>query len=68
LELYLPYLKERLAAGVWDTVVLLRELRQRGYSGGGTILKDHLQPLRQAAREVAVRRFETPPVHQAQVD
>jgi len=26
--------------------VLLRELRQRGYSGGYTILNDYLQPLR----------------------
>ena len=48
--------------------MLLRELRGRSYAGGYTILKDWLQPQRNAARVVAVRRFETPPGKQAQVD
>lgn len=68
LDPFQEYIEERLAAGVWNAVVLLRELQQRGYTGGYSILKEHLQPKRQAAREVAVRRFETPPGHQAQVD
>jgi transposase len=49
-------------------VVLLKELKERGYSGGYTLVKDYLQPKRQAAKEVATRRFETPPGQQAQVD
>jgi transposase len=53
---------------VWNAQVLLRELRQQGYTGGYTLVKEYLQPKRQAAREVAVRRFETPPGQQAQVD
>jgi transposase len=61
-------LNERLQAGVWNAQVLLRELRQRDYGGGYTILKEWLQPQRQSARVVAVRRFETPPGKQAQVD
>jgi transposase len=65
---YQAYIDQRLTAGVWNAQVLLRELRDRGYTGGVTILKEYLQPKRQAAREVAVRRFETPPGHQAQVD
>jgi transposase len=48
--------------------VLLRELKERNYTGGYTILKDWLQPQREAAGAVAVRRFETPPGRQAQVD
>jgi len=68
LELFKPYLKERLQAGVWNAQVLLRELRQRNYSGGYTILTDWLRPQRESARVVAVRRFETPPGKQAQVD
>ena len=48
--------------------MLLRELRQRGYGGGYTILTDWLRPQRESARAVAVRRFETPMGHQAQVD
>jgi len=68
LEPFKPYLEERLGAGVWNGQVLLRELRARGYPGGYTILKDWLHPQREAAQTVAVRRFETPPGKQAQVD
>lgn len=68
LEVFKPYLEERLQASVWNAVVLLSELRTRGYAGGYTILKDWLQPQRESARTVAVRRFETPPGKQAQVD
>jgi transposase len=67
LDPFKPYVEGRLKAGVWNAQVLLRELRERGYDGGATILKDYLQPQRRAAREVAVRRFETPPGQQAQV-
>ena len=62
------YLDERLQAGVWNARVLLRELRSRNYTGGYTLLTDWLRPQREAARVVAVRRFETPPGKQAQVD
>ena len=68
LDPFKPYLEERMRAGVWNAQVLLRELRARNYTGGYTILKDWLQPQRSSARAVAVRRFETPPGKQAQVD
>jgi transposase len=68
LEPFKPYLKERLQAGVWNAQVLLRELRKRNYTGGYTLLTDWLRPQRDAASVVAVRRFETPPGKQAQVD
>ncbi|MCZ2075491.1 MAG: IS21 family transposase [Bryobacterales bacterium] len=68
LDRYKPYLEARLKAGVWNGAVLLRELRARDYTGGYTILKDWLQPQRASSRVVAVRRFETPPGRQAQVD
>jgi transposase len=48
--------------------VLLRELRERNYAGGYTILTDSLRPQRSATPAVAVRRFETAPAKQAQVD
>jgi transposase len=48
--------------------VLLRELRERSYRGSYTILTDWLRPQRGSARVVAVRRFETPPGKQGQVD
>ena len=68
LDAFKPYLNERLAAGVWNARVLLRELRERSYEGSYTILADWLRPQRESARVVAVRRFETPPGKQGQVD
>ena len=65
LDAFQPYLQERMLAGVWNARVLLRELRERGYTGGYTLLTDWLRPQREAARSVAVRRFETPPGKQA---
>jgi transposase len=62
------YIEERLTAGVWNAVVLTRELKQRGYKGGYSTVKEYLQPKREAARTAVVRRFETPPGRQAQVD
>src|SRR3974390_3510641 len=68
LEALKPYLEERLGAGVWNARVLLRELRERNYTGSYTILTDWLRPQRSSARVVAVRRFETAPGKQDQVD
>ena len=68
LDAFKPYIEERQKAGVWNAQVLLREVRARGYTGGYTILKDWLQPQRESAQTVAVRRFETPPGKQSQVD
>src|SRR5919109_5192177 len=44
---YAAYVRERVAGGLDNCVVLLRELRARGYAGSYTILKDFVQPLRQ---------------------
>ena len=68
LDSFKAYLEGRLSAGVWNGQVLLRELRGRSYAGGYTLLKDWLKPRRSAAGGVAVRRFETAPGEQAQVD
>lgn len=68
LDAFHGYLEGRLAAGIWNAKVLLREIQERGYTGGYTALKEYLQPQRREAAVVAVRRFETPPGHQAQMD
>jgi transposase len=65
---YEKYLEQRLAAGVWNGRVLLRELQQLGYGGGYTILTDWLRPRRQAGAAAAVMRYETAPGRQGQVD
>ncbi len=56
-------LPERLSA-----VALLRELQERGYAGGITVLREHLARLRPAVAPEPVVRFETEPGQQMQVD
>jgi transposase len=68
LEPFKTYLNQRLQVGVWNAQVLLRELREQNYDGSYTLLTDWLRPQRKEALTVAVRRFETPPGKQAQVD
>jgi len=68
LDPFKGYINERLVAGVWNAVVLLRELKERGYQGRCSTVKEYLQPKREAAQTSAVRRYETPPGRQAQVD
>lgn len=46
---------------------LLGELRRQGYTGGVTLIRRFLHPLRQWVPAVT-GRFETPPAQQAQVD
>jgi transposase len=64
-----PYLRERLATYPALTARrLFREIKERGYSGGYSVVRDRvreIRPARSAAYEV---RFETPPGEQAQVD
>lgn len=57
-----------MAEGVFNAVVLLREIRQLGYTGGVSILKEFMHPLRPVMEPKAVLRFETAPGEQAQAD
>jgi transposase len=68
LDPFQSFIEGKLKAGVWNGVVLHGLLREQGYKGGYTAVKRYLRPLRQEANRVAVRRFETPPGHQGQVD
>jgi transposase len=62
------HVRRRLAAGVENCVVLLRDLRAQGYVGSYSILKDYVRPLRLGRAVKATVRFETKPAEQAQVD
>lgn len=71
LDAFKPYLLERIccAAPHWlPATVLLREIQERGYEGGITILKDFLARHKPQHTQPAVVRFETPPGAQAQID
>jgi len=70
LDAFKTYLCTRIEAARphWiPAVVLLREIRERGYEGGLTQLKDFLAPLKAAPADPVVR-FETSPGEQMQAD
>ena len=67
---FTDYLQTRIAHAQPEWIpatVLLRELRERGYSGGISQLKAWLTPYKQPTEEPVVR-FETPPGQQMQAD
>ena len=68
LDAYTEYIDGRLAEGLDNCVVLLREIVELGCSGGYTILKDYVRPRRRPRQPKATVRFETAPGEQAQVD
>ena len=57
-----------LAEGVWNGVVILRELQAQGYRGQASILRDYIRPMRALRAGKATVRFETPPGKQLQSD
>ena len=68
LDAFHDYLGARLAAFDLPAPVLLRELRARGYTGGLTILRDAMRPLKAEQIRRVTERFETLPGRQAQAD
>jgi transposase len=66
---YEDYLEQRV--GQWPELSgarLLREIRELGYAGGATVLKDFLKQVRPAVTAPFEVRYETPAGQQAQVD
>ncbi len=70
LDPFREYLLGRMVGedAVSNAEVLYDEIREMGYRGGRSILKEFMHPFRALAKEKATVRFETPPGHQAQVD
>lgn len=71
LDAFADYIRERLAAAApgWiPATVVLREIRERGYTGSHSILRAFMAGLRPARAEEAVNRFETAPGQQMQID
>jgi len=68
LDPYKDYIMGRMADGVFNCEILIREIRSRGYEGGITILKEFVSPHRRQFKKEAVRRFETEPGEQGQMD
>jgi len=68
LDTYKSLLHSLMSQGIFNCVVLLERLQGVGYEGGITILKEYVHPFRPARALPAVRRYETPPGKQAQMD
>jgi transposase len=71
LDPFKSYIAERLKAaspGRIPATVLFREIRERGYAGGETRVRQFIRGLRPVPAPEAVIRFETEPGHQMQAD
>lgn len=68
LDPFKPTIDRLLAQGVWNSVVILREIQAAGYAGQGAILRAYIQPKRVLRSSRATVRFETAPAEQLQHD
>ena len=68
LDLYAEHIDRRMAEGLENCVVLLRELRALGYAGSYSTVVEYVKPRRRGRQPEATMRFETAPGEQAQVD
>ena len=68
LDPYKAKVDQLLAEGVWNGVVILREIQAVGYTGGPTILREYIGPKRALRASRATVRFETEPGRQLQSD
>jgi len=68
LDPYKATVDRLLAEGVWNAVVVWREVQALGYTGGPSILRDYIRPKRELRRSRATVRFETKPGEQMQND
>ena len=68
IDAFKPEIDKLIACGVYNCVVILERIQKLGYDGKITILKDYVRPFRPAKKCRAVRRYETEPGYQAQMD
>lgn len=68
LESYKPKIGQLLSEGVWNAMVIPREIQDQGYQGSVTILREYIAPKRALRPSRATVRFETQPGQQMQSD
>lgn len=68
LDPYKPKIKEMMASGIFNCVVIFERIQELGYNGQISILKDYVRPFRPPKQLPAVRRYETEPGRQTQMD
>ncbi|MDY0248011.1 MAG: helix-turn-helix domain-containing protein, partial [Methanosarcina mazei] len=67
LDPYKPYILEKLNEGPYTASRLYREIKEMGFDGGKTIVKDFVREVRPKQGVPAILRYETKPGVQAQV-
>jgi transposase len=68
LDPYKATIDRLLSEGVWNAVVIMRQIQGEGYTGKSTMLRLYIQPKRALRQGRATVRFETPPGRQLQSD
>jgi len=68
LDPFKPLVDEFLREGVWNAMVIFREIQLRGYGGGISLLRGYIHPKRPLRESRATVRFETEPGKQLQND
>lgn len=68
LDPYKPQIDQLLAEEVWNAEVIFQLIREAGYAGGISILRQYVQPKRALRKSKATVRFETQPGRQLQHD
>jgi transposase len=68
LDPYRSVVDQFLTEGVWNAVVIWRELQAKGYPGSVSVLRDYIRPKRALRPSRATVRFETEPGRQLQAD
>src|SRR3989337_3294974 len=68
LDPYKATVDRLLGEGVWNVMVVLREIQAEGYQGGMTVLRQYIGPKRALGPSRATVRFETEPGQQVQSD
>src|SRR5512135_741401 len=68
LDAYKPTVDRLLSEGVWNAVVIMRQIQAEGYTGKSSMLRLYIQPKRALRQGRATVRFETPPGRQLQSD
>jgi len=59
LDIFKPYILEKLNEGPYTAARLYREIKEMGFDGGKTIVKDFIKEVQPQQRVPAVLRYET---------
>lgn len=68
LDPFKPFIDAQLACDVWNAEVIFQQLRERGYAGSSTLVREYIQPKRVLRPSKQTVRYETAPGKQLQHD